>query len=258
MGASSSPPASRGDRRSERHTVARSAAQQAAAEFLKSAEGSAAREEIVNGFSRQAVHDADKALYVEAQRDDGSWYAAATRRSDSVYGRAAFLPAGRRGFGLAEMEQISRQRSLGPQPPVGRTVVDNNELPLVDNPLFLPAAPRMYAARLREALCRFEIEQKFQMPCTWFDLLVLRRRAPKCAMPSVKRERRIRSMLGPASTSTSSPCRTRSRMPIPLRCRKLSRQRDVPSRSCAAQGICRRSLDPKRHDDGAAVGGRST
>jgi len=48
-------------------------AQQAAAEFLKSAEGSAAREETVNGFSRQAVHDADKALYVEAQRDDGSW-----------------------------------------------------------------------------------------------------------------------------------------------------------------------------------------
>ncbi len=35
--------------------------------------GPAAREEIVNGFSRQAVHDADKALYVEAQRGDGSW-----------------------------------------------------------------------------------------------------------------------------------------------------------------------------------------
>jgi hypothetical protein len=48
-------------------------AQQAAAEFLKTAEGSAAREETVNGFSRQAVHDADKALYVEAQRGDGSW-----------------------------------------------------------------------------------------------------------------------------------------------------------------------------------------
>jgi hypothetical protein len=46
---------------------------QAAAEFLKTAEGSAAREETVNGFSRQAVHDADKALYVEAQRGDGSW-----------------------------------------------------------------------------------------------------------------------------------------------------------------------------------------
>lgn len=47
--------------------------QDAAAAFLKTAETSSGREEVVNGFSRQAVHDADKALYVEAQRGDGSW-----------------------------------------------------------------------------------------------------------------------------------------------------------------------------------------
>jgi hypothetical protein len=47
--------------------------QETAAAFLKTAEGATAHDEIVNGFSRQAVHDADKALYVEAQRGDGSW-----------------------------------------------------------------------------------------------------------------------------------------------------------------------------------------
>jgi hypothetical protein len=47
--------------------------QEAAAAFLKAAEKPTAREETVNGFSRQAVHDADTALYVEAQRGDGSW-----------------------------------------------------------------------------------------------------------------------------------------------------------------------------------------
>ena len=47
--------------------------QEAAAAFLKAAEMPSPRGEIVNGFSRQAVHDADKALYVEAQRGDGSW-----------------------------------------------------------------------------------------------------------------------------------------------------------------------------------------
>jgi hypothetical protein len=47
--------------------------QEAAGAFLKAAEMPSAREETVNGFSRQAVRDADKALYVEAQRGDGSW-----------------------------------------------------------------------------------------------------------------------------------------------------------------------------------------
>ena len=44
-----------------------------AAAFLNAAAATSGREEIVNGIARQAVHDADKALYVEAQRDNGSW-----------------------------------------------------------------------------------------------------------------------------------------------------------------------------------------
>ena len=47
--------------------------QEAAAAFLKAAAATSAHDEIVNGIARRAVHDADKALYVEAQRDDGSW-----------------------------------------------------------------------------------------------------------------------------------------------------------------------------------------
>ncbi len=47
--------------------------QEAAATFLKAAAATSAHDEVVNGIARQAVHDADKALYVEAQRDDGSW-----------------------------------------------------------------------------------------------------------------------------------------------------------------------------------------
>ena len=47
--------------------------QEAAAAFLKAAAATSAHDEVVNGIARRAVHDADKALYVEAQRDDGSW-----------------------------------------------------------------------------------------------------------------------------------------------------------------------------------------
>ena len=54
-------------------THAQAPGQEAAAAFLKSAAATSAHDEVVNGVARRAVHDADKALYVEAQRDDGSW-----------------------------------------------------------------------------------------------------------------------------------------------------------------------------------------
>jgi hypothetical protein len=54
-------------------THAQAPGQEAAAAFLKAAAATSAHDEIVNGIARRAVHDADKALYVEAQRDDGSW-----------------------------------------------------------------------------------------------------------------------------------------------------------------------------------------
>jgi ARG and Rhodanese-Phosphatase-superfamily-associated Protein domain len=41
--------------------------------FLVAAEGGKAQEEVVNDLSRQEVRDADKALFVEAQRSNGAW-----------------------------------------------------------------------------------------------------------------------------------------------------------------------------------------
>lgn len=48
-------------------------APEAAAQFLQAAEKGSSHEEVVNDLSRQEVHDADKALYVEARRGDGAW-----------------------------------------------------------------------------------------------------------------------------------------------------------------------------------------
>jgi hypothetical protein len=41
--------------------------------FLAAAEAGNASDPVVNAMSRQEVHDADKALFVEARRSDGSW-----------------------------------------------------------------------------------------------------------------------------------------------------------------------------------------
>jgi hypothetical protein len=54
-------------------TRAQAPGHDAAAAFLKAPAATSAHAEVVNGIARRAVHDADKALYVEAQRDDGSW-----------------------------------------------------------------------------------------------------------------------------------------------------------------------------------------
>jgi len=42
-------------------------------QFLEAAEHGKEREEVANSLSRQEVRDADKALFVEAQRKDGTW-----------------------------------------------------------------------------------------------------------------------------------------------------------------------------------------
>ena len=134
--------------------------------------------------------------------------------------------------------------------------MDNNELPLVDNPYSFRPLARMYAARLREAHCRFEIEQKFQMPCTWFDLLVLRRRAPKCAVPSVKRERRIEIHARssehkhvfalPDEIADAETVEMQKAQPVALSVPFAQRKAFVAD------------LDRKAHDDREAAGGRST
>jgi len=48
-------------------------APEAAAQFLQGAEKGSSREEVVNNLSRQEIHDADEALYIEARRGDGVW-----------------------------------------------------------------------------------------------------------------------------------------------------------------------------------------
>jgi hypothetical protein len=48
-------------------------AKDAVAAFLQTPAGAQARDEVVNDISRRSVREADKALYVEAQRGDGSW-----------------------------------------------------------------------------------------------------------------------------------------------------------------------------------------
>ena len=121
------------------------------------------------------MHDADKALYVEAQRDDGSWVHR-SYLSEVTVSTAAPLSFPQCGAACPARPnlQVGRQRSLGPQSPVGRTVVDNNQLALVDKAYPFRPLARMSAACLCKALCRLEIETKFQMPDTQLDLLVLR------------------------------------------------------------------------------------
>jgi len=43
------------------------------AQFLASAETATGQEEVINNLSRQDVHDADNALFIEARRSDGAW-----------------------------------------------------------------------------------------------------------------------------------------------------------------------------------------
>ena len=51
--------------------------------------------------------------------------------------------------------------------------MDDHELALIDEPNPFRPLARIHAVRLRKALSGLEIEQKFQMPGTQLDLLVL-------------------------------------------------------------------------------------